>query len=102
MNKKLFFALSLLLGLTVVCRAETVSLKDGTTLKGSVRSLPNGDLEVTTQSGVLQVSKANVEAIDYDQEAPGLPAPSTVAQAPGQTAAPTAKAPAAPATRKDP
>jgi hypothetical protein len=66
--------LSLLLALAPVpALAETVHLKDGTTLTGKVVEVGDASVTIETEAGKITVEKSAVEAIDYGTP---IPAPS--------------------------
>lgn len=70
--------LTVLLSSPASARNATLTLKDGSTLRGQVTSLNNGVYTLTSSSlGTVTVAAANVESISYSDRGAGVSADST-------------------------
>lgn len=78
--KRRIFLVSALLCMAVMAFCETVYLKDGSVLKGSIVAQDAAALTLRTDSGDLSIDKSKVDHIDYGTAAKNQPAPSAPAE----------------------
>jgi sRNA-binding regulator protein Hfq len=70
MTKRMVLSLIYIMMLAIALHAETVYLKDGTIIKGTIKTVDELEVILQTSMGDLVIQKADIDHIDYTDKQP--------------------------------